>query len=152
MPIEIQSDDPPPIDIRPNTNEAAVLAVLATHPNQAFTQVELAERAEVGRTSIYKTVERLIDKGLIQRYTDGEHVHVNHDRYEVIYRRLRSFRDTQTFKRLFDGDYFSEHPDWADEFDDFGRERLPEPSEESCNTADYQAGVNGPEISDLSQE
>lgn len=152
MPIEIQSDDQPSIDIRPNTNEAAVLGVLARHPNQAFTQVELAERAEVGRTSIYKTVDRLIDKGLVQRYTDGEHVHVNHDRYEVIYRRLRSFRDTQTFKRLFDGDYFSEHPDWADEFDDLGREPLPEPSEESRNPTDSQAGVGGSGLPDPGQE
>lgn len=152
MPIEIQSDDHPPIDVRPNTHEAAVLAVLATRPNQAFTQVELADRAEVGSTSIYKTVERLIDKGLVQRYGDGEHVHVNHDRYQAIYRRLRSFRDTQRFERLFDGDYFSEHPDWADEFDDLGRERLPEPSGDVCSPADIGAGEDGPGVSDPGQE
>lgn len=131
MPIEIQPDDADPIDVRPNTNEAAVLGVLVRHPDQAFTQAELADRAEVGRTSIYKTVDRLIDKGLAQRYTDGEHVHVNHERLETIYRRLRSFRDTETFERLFDGDYFSEHPDWAEEFDDLGRAPLPSESESS---------------------
>lgn len=34
-------------------------------------------------------------------------------------------RDATTFERLFDDDYFAEHPDWADDLPDLGRERLP---------------------------
>lgn len=150
MPIEIHpDDDPDPIDVRPDTNEAAVLAVLAKHPQKAFTQAELADRAEVDRGSIYKTVERLINKGLAQRYADGEHVHVAHDRRDAIYRRLRSFRDARTFERIFDGDYFSENPDWADEFDDLGREPLPERDAESQEGSSANEDFDVAEMPDL---
>lgn len=153
MPIEIHpDDDTDPIDVRPNTNEAAVLAVLAKHPRKAFTQTELADRAEVSQGSIYKTVERLIDKGLVQQYADGEHVHVVHDRRDAIYRRLRSFRDVQTFARLFDEDYFSENPDWADEFDDLGREPLPERDSDPRDTTSTDEDFDVSEMSDLDTE
>lgn len=137
MPIEIHHDDDEPIDVRPGTNEARVLAVLARYPNAAFTKTELAERADVKKTSIYKTVDRLLEKGLVEWHADGEHVHIDQDRRDAIYRRLRSFRDSKTFDRVFDDDYFAENPDWADDLPDLGRERLPH--------RDDDAARNGPE-------
>jgi len=125
MPIEIHRDGDEPIDVRPNTNEARVLAVLTRHPNIAFTKTELADRADVKKTSVYKTVDRLLEKGLVEWHADGEHVHVNHHRRDAIYRRLRSFRDASTFERMFDDDYFAEHSDWDDDLPDLGREPLP---------------------------
>lgn len=126
MPIEIHRDGDDPIDVRPGTNEARVLAVLTKHPDAAFTKAELAERADVKKTSIYKTVDRLLEKGLVERHADGEHVHVDHDRRDAIYRRLRSFKDATTFERLFEDDYFAGNPDWADELPALGREPLPQ--------------------------
>jgi DNA-binding MarR family transcriptional regulator len=149
MPIEIQPNDSHPIDVRPETNEANVLAILAKHPNKAFTQAELADRADVSRTSIYKTVDRLLTKGLAQRYTDGDHIHITHERRDAIYRRLRSFRDAQTFEQLFDGDYFSENPNWADEFDDLGREPLPEQETDASETADTNDDFEVADLPDL---
>lgn len=125
MPIEIHRDGDEPIDVRPDTNEARVLAVLARHPETAFTKTELADYADVKRSSVYKTVDRLLEKGLAQWHADGDHVHVDHDRREAIYRRLRSFKDASTFERLFAGDHFAEHPDWAGELPDLGEEPLP---------------------------
>ena len=125
MPIEIHRDGDDPIDVRPDTNEARVLAVLTKHPNIAFTKTELADYADVKRTSVYKTVDRLRGKGLITWHADGDHVHVDHDRRDAIYRRLRSFKDASTFERLFDDDYFADHADWDDDLPDLGREPLP---------------------------
>jgi len=141
MPIEIHHDGDDPVDVRPGTNAAHVLAVLTRHPNAAFTRAELAERADVKRTSIYKTVDRLVEKGLVEWHTDGDHVHVNHDRRDAIYRRLRSFRDSRTFERIFDDDYFTGNPDWADELPDLGREPLP-PRDESERHDDREAALD----------
>lgn len=130
MPIEISRDDEaPPVDVSPGTNEARALAVLAKHPDAAFTPAELAERADIRRSSVYKTVERLVDKGLVARHPDGDHVHVNHELRDRIYHRLRAFRDAETFERVFDGDWFSRHRDWADDLDDLGAVTLPEAPE-----------------------
>lgn len=127
MPIEIpRDDDAPPVDVSPGTNEARALAVLAKYPAAAFTPTELAERADIRRSSVYKTVERLVDKGLVVRHPDGDHVHVNHDVRDRIYHRLRAFRDAETFERVFDGDWFSRHQGWADDLDDLGAVSLPE--------------------------
>lgn len=118
MPIEIHRDGDEPIDVRPDTNEARVLAVLTKHPNTAFTKTELAGYADVKKTSVYKTVDRLLEKGLVEWHADG-------DRRDAIYRRLRSFKDASTFERLFDDDYFAENADWDDDLPDLGREPLP---------------------------
>jgi len=125
MPIEIHRDDDDSISVQPDTNEARVLAVLVQHPNTAFTKTELAERADVKTTSIYKTVDRLLEKGLVKWHADGRHVHISHEHRDAIYRRLRSFRDTSTFERMFDDDYFAANPGWADGLPDLGKERLP---------------------------
>jgi predicted transcriptional regulator len=126
MPIEIQRDTDETIDVKPRTNEATVLAYLVKHPQTAFRQVELSNATGVSRSSVYKTVERLIEKGLVEWYVDREHVHINRDRRESIYKRLRSFRDAETFERLFEDDYFAENLDWADDIPDMGKEPLPE--------------------------
>lgn len=145
MPIEIHRDDDP-IDVRPGTNEARVLAVFMKHPNTAFTKMELAERGDVKQTSVYKTVDRLLEKGLVEWHADGEHVHVNHDRRDAIYRRLRSFKDASTFERLFDDDYFAEHPDWDEDLPDLGEEPLP-PQDSDARPDDAESELD--EIADL---
>jgi len=153
MPIEIQpDDDTDPIDVRPNTNEARVLAVLAMHPTTAFTKTELADRADVKQTSVYKTVDRLLEKGLVEWHADGEHVHINYDRRDAIYRRLRSFKDAKTFERLFDDDYFAENPDWDDDLPDLGQEPLP-PRDDDASPDDAESDLDDiAEMADLDEE
>ena len=142
MPIEIHRDGDEPIDVRPGTNEARVLAVLTKHPNTAFTKSELADHADVKQTSVYKTVDRLLEKGLIEWHVDGTHVHVDHDRRDAIYRRLRSFKDASTFERLFDGDYFADHADWDDDLPDLGKEPLP-PQDSDTGQDDSESELDG---------
>lgn len=141
MPIEIHRDDDDPVDVRPDTNEARVLAVLVEHPNTAFTKTELAEYADVKRTSVYKTVDRLLEKELVEWHADGEHVHVDLERRDAIVRRLRSFKDASTFERLFGDDSFAENPDWADDLPDLGTESLP-PRDANSDRADVESGVD----------
>ena len=138
MPIEIHRDDDDSISVQPDTNEARVLAVLVQHPNTAFTKTELAERADVKTTSIYKTVDRLLEKGLVKWHADGRHVHISHEHRDAIYRRLRSFRDTSTFERMFNDDYFAANPGWADGLPDLGKEPLP-PRETEAEQGDCEA-------------
>ncbi|MFC4986791.1 MarR family transcriptional regulator [Saliphagus infecundisoli] len=149
MPIEIQHDGDDPIDVRPGTNEARVLAVLSKYPNTAFTKTELAEHADVKQTSVYKTVDRLVEKGVIERHSDGDHVHINHDRRDAIYRRLRSFKDANTLERMFDDDYFEENPNWASDLPDLGQERLPQPNvdaEQGDHEADLETIAEMPDL------
>jgi predicted DNA-binding protein YlxM (UPF0122 family) len=137
MPIEIHPDDDlPPIDVQPETNEAAVLGFLAKHPRTGFKAAALSDETGVSRESIYNTVKRLIKKDLAEYHADGKHIYINHDRRDAIYRRLRSFRDRKTFERVFDDDYFSNNPDWDDEFEDLGTEPLPEQVDNGSSTAD----------------
>jgi DNA-binding Lrp family transcriptional regulator len=122
MPIEIDPNtESNQIPVQPDTNEAAVLEVLAKHPQQAFTQAELAERAGVKETSVYKTVDRLTGKGLVRRY-DDRHYYVDPDRRDAVYHRLRSFK-----RRRPGGGEDAAEPaatDWS-EYDD--REKVPLP-------------------------
>jgi len=141
MPIEIHRDDDEPIDVRPGTNEAKILAVLARHPNTAFTKTELGEYADVKQTSVYKTVDRLLEKGFAEWHADGTHVHINHDRRDAIYRRLRSFKDSDTFERLFGEDYFATTPDWDEDLPDLGKEPLPS-QENDRNRTDTESELD----------
>jgi hypothetical protein len=125
MPIEIDPNtESAPIPVQPDTNEAAVLEVLAKHPQQAFTQAELAERAGVKATSVYKTVDRLTGKGLIRRY-DDRHYYVDPDARDAIYHRLRSFKRRRPGRG--GGESEPATTDWS-EYDD--REKVPLPDDE----------------------
>jgi DNA-binding Lrp family transcriptional regulator len=139
MPIEIDPNtDSDPIPVQPDTNEAAVLEVLAKHPQQAFTQAELAERAGVKETSVYKTVDRLTGKGLARRY-DDRHYYVDPDARDAIYHRLRSFKRRRPGRAGGDRGPESEPTatDWG-EYDD--REKVPLPDRERAGTAGSEGG------------
>jgi DNA-binding transcriptional ArsR family regulator len=66
MPIELDSrDEIPPV--KPDTNAHELLSVLLEHPEIGFTPKELAEMTDVPHSSVYKTLTRLREKGLVRK-------------------------------------------------------------------------------------
>ena len=57
---EIDPDEEQP---KPETNAARILEFLEEHPNEAFTQTEIAEATEITRGSVGPTLVRLRERG-----------------------------------------------------------------------------------------
>ena len=69
MPIGIDAFDDEPdaaLDVAPGTQPYRVLAFLAEHDDQAFTQTEIHERTEIKRGSVGAVLSRLEDRGLVR--------------------------------------------------------------------------------------
>lgn len=69
MPICIDAFDDEPegaLDVAPGTQPYHVLAFLANHDDQAFTQTELHERTGIKRGSVGAVLSRLEDRGLVR--------------------------------------------------------------------------------------
>ncbi|PSQ33586.1 hypothetical protein BRD09_00290 [Halobacteriales archaeon SW_10_68_16] len=60
---------------------------------------------------------------------------------DVIYRRLRAFKDAETFERLFGEDGFEENPDWSEDLPDLGKEPLPS-RESERDRGDTEPGLD----------
>jgi hypothetical protein len=60
---------------------------------------------------------------------------------DVIYRRLRAFKDAETFERLFGEDGFEENPDWSEDLPDLGKEPLP-PQDSGRDRGDTEPGLD----------
>lgn len=121
MPIDIEERGDEPLPIRPDTNEEAVLTVLAAHPTLGFAPKELLEETDVPEGSIHKTLQRLVEKGLARKTEDG-YYHVNADRDVVGL--LRSLAALERMSREFEGDWFDRNPGWADDLPDLGPETV----------------------------
>jgi len=69
MPIGIDAFDDDPeaaLDVTPGTQPYRVLAFLAEHDDQAFTQTEIHERTGIKRGSVGAVLSRLEDRGLVR--------------------------------------------------------------------------------------
>ena len=69
MPIDIETfESSPPERLRENgkTNAGRVMAFLATHPDQAFTQSEIRDATGVKAGSISVVLSRLEDRDLVR--------------------------------------------------------------------------------------
>ncbi|GAA0720950.1 transcription initiation factor IIE alpha subunit [Halorubrum trapanicum] len=69
MPIGIDAFDDEPeaaLDVAPGTQPYRVLAFLAGHDDQAFTQTEIHEETGIKRGSVGAVLSRLADRGLVR--------------------------------------------------------------------------------------
>jgi hypothetical protein len=72
MPIDLRTHNPDePIDIRPSTNEAAIVKLLYAHSHLGFTPSELEEHLDMAPGSVSTTLSRLLEKGYIGKTADG---------------------------------------------------------------------------------
>ena len=69
MPIDIDALDDEPeaaLDVASGTQPYRILAFLAEHDDQAFTQTEIHEETEIKRGSVGAVLSRLEDRGLVR--------------------------------------------------------------------------------------
>jgi predicted transcriptional regulator of viral defense system len=69
VPISIDEfdDDPPSVlDIQEGSQPHRILAFLAAHDEQAFTQTELHDATGINRSSVGVVLSRLEDRGLVR--------------------------------------------------------------------------------------
>lgn len=72
MPVDLRTHTPDEsINVRPGTNEAAILKLLYTSPHLGFTPAEITEQLDIPVGSVSTTLSRLMDKGFIGRTSDG---------------------------------------------------------------------------------
>ncbi|QSG10501.1 Transcriptional regulator, TrmB family [Halapricum desulfuricans] len=67
MPIRIDSSGGETPPIKPGTNAHELLTVLLDHPDMGFSPKELAELTDVPHSSVYKTLSRLHERGLVRK-------------------------------------------------------------------------------------
>jgi hypothetical protein len=72
MPVDLRTHTPDEsINVRPGTNEAAILQLLATSPHLGFTPAEIGEQLDIPTGSVSTTLTRLLEKGYIGKTADG---------------------------------------------------------------------------------
>lgn len=145
MPIDLDRRGDDPLPVRPDTNEEALLAVLAGHPSLGFAPKELVERTDVPSGSIHKTLQRLVEKGLVRKTDDG-YYHVNAER--DVAGLLESLRALDQLSREFEGDWFDRNPGWADDLPDLGTETVDVPHADDAT----DDGIPTEEFPDLGTE
>lgn len=125
MPIKIDAHDGTDFPIKPGTNEATALRFLVRHPGYGFSPAELATETEVSNASAGKTLRRLVDKNIIETTGDG-YYYVQSEDVDRLRSRLMSLRSLDHLFETFDGDWYSNHPGWADDLPDLGPTPVPE--------------------------
>lgn len=96
MPIELSHPDDPDLNVRPGTNEATLLKFLYRHRRYGFTPKELSDETAVAYSSIQKTLDRLREKSLIDKTTDGYYHALDND---TIARRVASLHSLDAISR-----------------------------------------------------
>lgn len=116
LPIEVDAlEDTEGLPVKPGTNAHAILAVLAAHPDLAFTPSELAELADVQRGSVSKTLSRLADEGLV-RSIDGYWTVAD----DFAAGRLAGYVSLAAIEARYGEDEYGREEAWADDTADLG--------------------------------
>lgn len=119
MPIEadeLRNTDGDTLPVRPGTNEYALLRHLLERPDLAYTPKELSEETGVAYGSVYPTLQRLGEKGLVEK-VDRYWMAAEDDRIAA---RTASLLGLRTIAERERGDEYSRNPDWADDLPDLG--------------------------------
>lgn len=119
MPVEadaLRGDDGDGLLVRPGTNEHTLLAYLLEHRDLAYTPKELSEATDVTYGSVYPTLQRLGEKGLVEK-SDRYWMAVEDDRIAARTAALLGLRTTA--EREGD-DQYSRNPEWADDLPALG--------------------------------
>lgn len=116
MPVDIEIlEEADALPIKPNTNEHALLSVLADHPQKGFTSGELATLADVAPGTASKSLSRLEEKGLVRKL-DGYWA-VADDRLAS---RVASIISLEAIEARYGDDVYGRSDDWVDELPDLG--------------------------------
>lgn len=72
MPIDLRTHTPDEsINVRPGTNEAAILQQLYSTPHLGYSPAEIGEQLDMPAGSVSTTLTRLLEKGYIGKTSDG---------------------------------------------------------------------------------
>lgn len=115
MPIELSDDeDRPPVE--PGTNAQQVMAVLLDHPEMGFAPRELVELTDVLQSSIYKTLSRLRDRGLVRK-VQGSYWTVEDD---IAASGVANVVSLSAIQDQYGDDAYAADDEWAREQPDLG--------------------------------
>lgn len=116
MPIDVEFlEQWGALPVKPNTNEHALLSMLAEHPDKAFTAGELSTVTDVPIGSVSKSLARLLDKGLVRKL-DGYWA-VADDRVAT---RVASILSLEAIEARYGDDVYGRSDDWVDDLPDLG--------------------------------
>ncbi len=72
MPVDLRTHTPDDsINVRPGTNEAAILELLYTAPHLGYSPAEIRDQIDIPAGSVSTTLTRLLEKGYIGKTSDG---------------------------------------------------------------------------------
>ncbi|MUV90685.1 MarR family transcriptional regulator [Halapricum sp. CBA1109] len=115
MPIHLDSDNDTSPAVTPGTNEHELFDALAAHPDLGFTPKELSELTAVPHNSIYKTLSRLREKGLV-RNVDGYWAVAD----DVAGSRAANVVSLASIKDQYGDDAYGDDDEWAQSATDLG--------------------------------
>lgn len=116
MPIELSDDDDDRPSIKPGTNAQQVMAVLLDHPDMGFAPRELVELTDVRQSSIYKTLSRLRDRGLVRK-VERSYWTVTDD---IAASGVANAVSLSAIREQYGDDAYAEDDEWAREQPDLG--------------------------------
>ena len=119
MPIELEELRQNPdagFALKPDTHAFRIMRVLAEHRELAFTPTELGDEADVPMGSIYKTLSRLRDRGLVQQVE--EYWTLGDD--DRIASHVASMYSRSALHEQYGDDWYSNNPGWDDDIEDLG--------------------------------
>lgn len=101
-----------PFPIKPETNEYYVLSFLIRNRGSEFSAAEIKNGAEIDKTDTSKTIDRLLERGLIES-SDGVY-YVDPDRADWLKQQLKSLDSAvQLFESTPTDDAYAEEG-WED--------------------------------------
>lgn len=116
MPIDVEvledADGPP---VKPDTNEHAVMQVLADHPDKAFSTSELVALTDVAAGSLSKSLSRLESKGLVRKIHGYWSV-----ADDAVAQRVAGVLSLRAIETRYGDDRYGGSVDWVDELPDLG--------------------------------
>lgn len=116
MPVDIDAIEAiEALPVKPDTNEHALLSVLADHPDKGFTSGELASLSDLQPGTVSKSLSRLEEKGLVRKL-DG-YWSVQDDRVAT---RVASILSLEAIEARYGDDVYGRSDDWVDELPDLG--------------------------------
>lgn len=116
MPVDIEAlEKAEALPVKPDTNEHALLSVLADHPDKAFSSGELASLTNVAPGTASKSLSRLEEKGLVRKL-DGYWA-VADDRLAT---RVASIMSLEAIEARYGDDVYGRSDAWVDELPDLG--------------------------------
>lgn len=112
MPVDFESYHPTDLPGE-DTNGRKILEFLAENPETGYRPREIADALDLPRGSVGTTLSRLYDRGFVRH--KGDYWAINPDAFDA---HVASMIGLATVAEQFEGDYYDENPEWAEELSD----------------------------------